>query len=411
MTSLEPSAFELTNHQREYFGLDPIEKHWDKVTLKGDTYRPSSFLYFDGDTIKRHIISTESRYREVQYDEMTRGRIVLLPKTSKGKEKKLTASVLENRTPVGVYLDITNYGDILIGNYSTQTTFYSRRWEPFDFSTNKDVPGLIATFLEASPPNHLKEIGEFKNAKKKHVQFSSGDYFAFKLNRSQFGFGRVLLHIDKVRKKGLIHSDHGLYNIMGPPVLVQLFAYASDAKKVDIKVLDNTPVLPSDIMMDNLLYYGEYEIVGHRDLREDEFEFPISYGRNLNPGKKNVFLQWGLIHKELPSWWFGRYISAENPFVDESSPSRHVHGPYRYDSIGFRPKYDSVDVLNAINGIGVYDAGARENFAAEFDLRNPKNAEIRKRILKVFGLKPDLSYVENCKRTGTPLTTEIIKGL
>lgn len=82
------TTYELTNSQREYFGLDPIEKHWDKVPFKGDTYRPDSFLYFDGNTIKRHIISTDDKYYECHYDELTKDKTILLPKTLKGKEKK-----------------------------------------------------------------------------------------------------------------------------------------------------------------------------------------------------------------------------------------------------------------------------------------------------------------------------------
>ena len=53
------TPYELTNLQRKYFGPEPIEYHWDRVAFKGDTYRPESILYFDKDTIKRHIVSTE----------------------------------------------------------------------------------------------------------------------------------------------------------------------------------------------------------------------------------------------------------------------------------------------------------------------------------------------------------------
>jgi hypothetical protein len=79
--------FELTNKQRKYLGLDPIPTTWDKGTLKADTYRPESIVYFDGDILKRHIVSTDNQYKETQYEELTKNRTVLLPKTTKGKEK------------------------------------------------------------------------------------------------------------------------------------------------------------------------------------------------------------------------------------------------------------------------------------------------------------------------------------
>ena len=87
--------FELTNKQREYLGLDSIPTTWDKETLKGDSYRPESIIYFEGDTLRRHIVSTDNEYKETQYNEGTKDKKVFLPKTEKGKEKKLTASVLE----------------------------------------------------------------------------------------------------------------------------------------------------------------------------------------------------------------------------------------------------------------------------------------------------------------------------
>ena len=38
--------FILTNEQRKYLGLNPIEDHWEVMDIKGTLY------YFDGDIIK-----------------------------------------------------------------------------------------------------------------------------------------------------------------------------------------------------------------------------------------------------------------------------------------------------------------------------------------------------------------------
>ena len=401
---------ELTNKQREYFGLSPIENHWDKVLFKGDTYRPDSYLYFDKDTIKRHIISTENKYYECHYDEPTRNRNILLPKTSKGKEQKLTASVLENRKPNGVYINVNNFGELIIGNYTTETTFYSNRWEKSEFIEPKNIFDTINEFIEESPSTHLKEINDFRNAKRKNIHFKSGDYFCFKINRTLFGFGRILLDINKIRKKGLISKEHGLNLIMGPPVLVQIFAYSSGEKEVDISVLDNSPKLPSDIIMDNILLYGEYEIIGHRDLEEEDFEFPISYGKSIDQ-RQVVFLQWGFIHKELSTQKFNKYIIGDNLLASENNPSRKIQNPYGYYAIGFRPHYNSVDILKTIDNDGFFDFNLAKYYRAEFDLRNPKNKVIKEEIFKMFGLDPDENYIENCLLTGTDKTIEMLKRI
>ncbi|MES2761941.1 MAG: immunity 26/phosphotriesterase HocA family protein [Bacteroidota bacterium] len=393
------TKYELTNIQREFFGLDPIESHWERVLFKGDTYRPESILYFDGDVIKRHIVSTENKYLETHYNELTKNREVLLPKTNKGKEKKLTASVLEQRQPSGLYLSVFS-GDLVIGNYNSQTTFYSSRWDK-NQHLERTIADSISEFIEQSPKNHLNEIKTFKNSTRKNVKFKSGDYFCFKLDRINFGFGRILLDVNKIRKKGFISDEHGLGLLMGLPVIVQLFAFKSQTKNIDIATLDTKAKLPSDIMMDNWLLYGQFEIIGYREIQNEEFEFPISYGRSIDQ-RCIVFLQWGLIHMELPQEKFHKYVTGEKEF-DQN--------PYGYYSIGFSPHYDTIDVLRSCENKGIFEYNNSDHYKAKWDLRNPKNDEVKKELFKVFGLLSNKSYIENCKLTGTILTSELIKQL
>tara|TARA_R110000796_G_scaffold252637_1_gene389670 strand:+ start:110319 stop:111506 length:1188 start_codon:yes stop_codon:yes gene_type:complete len=392
-------TFELTNKQREFLGLEPIESHWQKVAFKGDTYRPDSILYFDKNKIKRHIVSTENQYSEKQYDELTKERSFLLPKTSNGKEKKLSASVLEQRQATGVYLSILN-GDLTIGNYNTQTTFYSSRWDNIEQS-QKSISEQVSEFIKQSTDNHLEEINKFKNAKRRNVKYKAGDYFCLKLDRNNFGFGRILLDVNKIRKQKLIKSEHGLGLIMGPPLIIQFFAYKASTKNVDIAFLDQQPTLPSDIMMDNLIFYGEFEIIGHRELKNDEFDFPISYGRSIDQ-RRIVFLQWGLIHLELPQEKFYKYVTGEKKF-DQN--------PYGYYSNGFRPHYDAIEITKTINNQGVFDFSSSRHYQARWDLRNPDNNRVIAELFKVFGLDINKSYLENSKLTKTAFPTEYIEKL
>jgi len=403
--------FELSNKQRQYLGLDPIPTTWDKVTLKSDTYRPESIIYFDGDTLKRHIVSTDKEYRENQYEELTKDRRVFLPKTDKGKEKKLTGSVLESRHPIGVYFVADKFGDIFIGNHTTQTTFYSSRWENLKGNQKEiTISESIDSFISESTENHLKDIEEFKNARRKKVKFKAGDIFAFKINRTEYSFGRILLNVDLVRKNNLIPKRHGLFNLMGPPLLVTFFAHTSQSKKVDIDELLKAPQLPSDFMMDNIVFYGEYEIIGHRALRDEDFEFPISYGQRLDR-EPYVFLQWGLIHVEKPIKEFNKYLEADNQNLPADNPSRRIKNPYGYYGIGFRPHYDAIDIKNTIKNGGVFQFEKCSWYGSQFDLRNPTNNEIKSQIFKAFGLIAVGSYEDNREQTKTIRTTDLLKRL
>ena len=79
----------------------------------------------------------------------------------------------------------------------------------------------------------------------------------------------------------MLPQQHGLFLAMGKALLVQLFAKASPSPKVPVAELRKTPTLPTSLMMDNHLFYGEYGLIGHCDLEEEELEFPISYSRSI----------------------------------------------------------------------------------------------------------------------------------
>lgn len=407
MTTEPTIMFELNNKQREYFGLEPVKDNWEKVTLKGDAYRPESILYFENDIIKKHILSSETEYREKQYNEKTENREFILPKTKKGKPKKLTASVLESKTPIGVYLFINKSEDLTIGNHTTQTTFYSSRWEKREESK---IEAKVTEFINSSPENHLEEISQYKTARRKNIKYKAGDFFAYKISRKHYGFGRILFDVNKARKKKLIEDNHGLNMLMGPPVLIKLYSYISETKDVELNFLKEQVSLPSDYIMDNVIFYGEFEIIGNIELEEDEIEFPISYGRKINM-TPNAFLQWGLIHKEIPLSQFKKYTNAIKENLPENDPNRVISNPYGYYGIGFRPKINFLDLQATIKNNNSFDFSKGNHYQLEWDLRNPKNNAIRIEILKKFGLDPSKGYMENATKSKTKHVLELIKEM
>jgi hypothetical protein len=402
-------SFELTNEQRAYLGLEPTNPNWAKVPLKGDTYRPDSTIYFDGDFIKKHIISTNEKYEERQYNDHTRERNYLLPVTSKGKEKKLTASVLASRRPQSIYCYIDAHDRVLIGNYDTQTTFFDSWWDSHYLNNPKPISECISQFIAKTPSRHLSDIAAFKNLKRKNFKFKQGDIFVFKINLTEYVFGRVLLNIDELKKKNLISKEHGLSLIMGKPVLIKFYAYTAKTKNVNIDHLLSLPSLPSDYIMDNKLFYGEYEIIGNRPLKINEMDFPMSYGRHIDSRRNNVFFQWGLIHIERPFSSFNKYLISDDPLVPESSPSRKAGNPHGYYSVGFSSRYDGKDIKDTVLNKGIFDYQNNTGCSVNFDLRNPQNQPVRSEIMNIFGLDPHKSYDENCLVTKTISTADILK--
>ncbi|NQZ76240.1 MAG: immunity 26/phosphotriesterase HocA family protein [Ekhidna sp.] len=390
---------ELTNRQREYLGLDLIESDWERFELKAGPYQPESTLYFEGDFLKKQIVSNENQYYEWPVNIQTRSKSIILPKTSKGKEKKLTAATLEKYKPDGVAFEWTVNGTVFITNHNTQINYYSNFLEGFKINNPDELANWIENYISSSPDHYLDELRAFKDANRKNIKYKPGDFFAFKVSRTEFGFGRILLDVNKLRKKKLIPKHHGLQLIMGPPLLVKIYGFMTDTLEVDLEELAKQKSLPSDYIMDNHIFYGENPIIGNLPLEPEEYEFPISFGRSISALRPGItFLQWGFIHLEKPIAEFNKYLSKDDGGLGE-------HNPYGYYSNGFYPRYMTKDIKKTIEeGNYLFDS---EHYKDQWDLRNPLNKEIKIEILENFGLDPNKSYLENCQKIGIDPIAEL----
>ena len=92
----------LRNEDRKYLGLTPIEDHWERMNIKHIT------LFFDGDIIRKKITHAEFESQqflyleEDVYVETAENRTIVLPKTSKGKPKKLNYTATTMFTRIGI---------------------------------------------------------------------------------------------------------------------------------------------------------------------------------------------------------------------------------------------------------------------------------------------------------------------
>lgn len=187
--------FELSNEDRKHLGLEIVLESWDKFQLTDQV-----FIYFDGNTIKKKISVNKSLYREIQLNEETENRTMLLPKTSRGKAKKLNYSSLDSRNGIGVYFNFDISG-VIIGNYTTEQTFYSTFFEDIKFKSIDDLPIWLKNFKIDTAQQYFKELEKFINKKRKRVKLREGDFFTFKVDRRNYGFGRLIADIRKIRKE------------------------------------------------------------------------------------------------------------------------------------------------------------------------------------------------------------------
>ena len=375
--------FELTNEQRKYLGLIPVEEHWELVKFDNGIY-----YYFEDDIIRKEITVKENYYHESELNVKTsENRTMILPKTKRGKIKKFNYTATESFSPFGTYFTFSADG-VIIANYTSQRTYYSETFTEKEKISLDDLKKWLDKWMKETTEEDLEEIEEFKNAKRKHCKFNEGDFFAFKLSRREWCFGRILMDVSKLRKDENFekNKNYGLAHLMGKPLIIKVYHKISDNKNVDLKDLSECLALPSQPIMDNIFYYGEAVILGNLPLKPEENDMFISVSESISGIDKNIaYLQYGLIYREIP-------LSDYEKLIKELKIGAQT---LRREGIGFViDTYKLKECIEAKSNSPFWEKYKKRNVP---DLKNPDYIELKRKIFKAFGLDADKTYEENLK--------------
>ena len=374
--------FELTNEQRKYLGLIPVEEHWELVKFDNGIY-----YYFEDDTIKKEIKVSKNYYHEAELNEKTaENRTMILPKTKRGKIKKFNYTATQSFSPFGTYFTFSADG-VIIANYTSQRTYYSETFTEKEKISLDDLKKWLDKWMKETTEEDLEEIEEFKNAKRKHCKFNEGDFFAFKISRREWCFGRILMDVSKLRKDENFekNKNYGLAHLMGKPLIIKVYHKISDNKNVDLKELSKCLALPSQAIMDNIFYYGEAIILGNLPLEDHEYDdMLISVSESISYIDKDIaYLQYGLIYREIP-------ISDYQKLIKELKVDAQT---FRREGIGF--VIDTDNLKECIKAKSNSPCWEKHNKRKVLDLKNPDHIELKRKVFKAFGLDADKTYKEN----------------
>ena len=375
--------FELTNEQRKYLGLIPVEEHWELVKFDNGIY-----YYFEDDTIKKEIKVSKNYYHEAELNEKTaENRTMILPKTKRGKIKKFNYTATQSFSPFGTYFTFSTNG-VIIANYTTQRTYYSEIFSEKEKISLDNLKKWLDKWMKETTEEDLEEIEEFKNAKRKHCKFNEGDFFAFKISRREWCFGRILLDVSKLKKDENFkkNKNYGLANLMGKPLIIKVYHKISDNKNIDLRELSKCLALPSQAIMDNIFYYGEAIILGNLPLKPEENDMFISVSESISGIDKNIaYLQYGLIYREIPLFDYEKLIKELKIGAQT----------LRREGIGFViDTYKLKECIEAKSNSPFWEKYKKRNVP---DLKNPDHIELKRKIFKAFGLDADKTYEENLK--------------
>ena len=375
--------FELTNEQRKYLGLIPVEEHWELVKFDNGIY-----YYFEDDIIRKEIKVSKNYYHEAELNEKTaENRTMILPKTKRGKIKKFNYTVTQSFSPFGTYFTFSTDG-VIIANYTTQRTYYSEIFSEKEKISLDNLKKWLDKWMKETTEEDLEEIEEFKNAKRKHCKFNEGDFFAFKISRREWCFGRILMDVSKLRKDENFekNKNYGLAHLMGKPLIIKVYHKISDNKNIDLKELSKCLALPSQAIMDNIFYYGEAIILGNLPLKPEENDMFISVSESISGIDKNIaYLQYGLIYREIP-------LSDYEKLIKDLKIGPQT---LRREGIGFViDTYKLKECIEAKSNSPFWEKYKKRNVP---DLKNPDYIELKRKIFKAFGLDADKTYEENLK--------------
>ena len=375
--------FELTNEQRKYLGLIPVEEHWELVKFDNGIY-----YYFEDDIIRKEIKVSKNYYHESELNVKTsENRTMILPKTKRGKIKKFNYTATQSFSPFGTYFTFSADG-VIIANYTSQRTYYSETFTEKEKISLDDLKKWLDKWMKETTEEDLEEIEEFKNAKRKHCKFNEGDFFAFKISRREWCFGRILMDVSKLRKDENFekNKNYGLAHLMGKPLIIKVYHKISDNKNIDLKELSECLALPSQPIMDNIFYYGEAVILGNLPLKPEENDMFISVSESISGIDKNIaYLQYGLIYREIP-------LSDYEKLIKDLKIGAQT---LRREGIGFViDTYKLKECIEAKSNSPFWEKYKKHNVP---DLKNPDHIELKRKIFKAFGLDADKTYEENLK--------------
>lgn len=303
--------FLLTNAQRACLGLTPVDPAWEWVRLQSVCKDPDfeNWACFDGDTIRKYVYYSPDHYEECTYEERTaEDRTLLLPRTARGKPKKLTNITLSNRKSLGMRLRWSRrIAAVELRNEDTGRTYYSSGLEDYAIRTLDDLAAWLDRWVAETTAEDLEALDRFLRAKRRRVQVREGDFFRFSIGRRMYGYGRVLLDCYKMKKEGRPCWDI----LMCRPLVVKTCRFITDDPAFPLEELQKLPALPSHYMSDDGIFLGEYPVVGNLPLEPEELDFPIMYGGSisgLDRGRDRTLFQCGTLYRALedvpplPGW-------------------------------------------------------------------------------------------------------------
>lgn len=408
--------FSLTNEDREYFALNAVPAASESVTFfrKEGSLHTRVTVFFEGDCIVKVINETLGignaggvwmrQYEEYDTKLFTDGRNMLLPLTSRGKPKKLTASNVNAVTPFGrrLYIRIRDgrNTEISLTNPRGNKRFPIGEWEAVEaIRSEADFRSFVKYYISTCREDYFEKLRAFRSAQKVTVKYRPGDIFRMDYDRTRCCYGIITGEISQIKAMPELPEKHSLRQLMMVPIMVRAYQLLTENPNLTADDLLGVPLGRVQICGDNDIIWGTHTIVDHRQLAPEDLEFNLVCTKILSPSPHTtLFTQDSLLRDGLiPKQEYTLYI--EWGFAQTS---------LRYDQLSDRLKEQLADYASPHGGVftgidprsAVPDEKQRQLYAYRRNLLNPENREIRGEIFACLGLGADTTFDRFAQKYG-----------
>ncbi len=286
---------DLDDTKRYYYGLSPIAPEWDRVVRFSATHciMKRSEIYFEGNTVKKLIyeeLGGEKGYRyylESDMDTATNNRRTVIPKTSRGREKTLTPSLLQ--TPVYMREHLCVYlGDGGVSAYNSANDQMLPIPAIRTIRTKEDFDRFTEEYIALCPKDYDKILDNFHNKKRVKVRFTAGDIFRVQLTPTLYTYALILAKVRQLEKWSEIPTKHPMRKMMTQPIIFRQYALVTEKSDMTAEELRKIPLLPAEFAQDNEILWETYPIVCSKELEESDIDLGFGVSMRLK------MVAWGL---------------------------------------------------------------------------------------------------------------------
>lgn len=414
----------LTSEERKYLALSDLSGDWDRMVFcsKTNLWYTRVSAFFDGDTIVKVISETKKlldedsvvyeHYEEYDTKLATSERSKLLPLTSRGKPKPLSASSINAVTPFGCRFAIICRSEedtiICLDNLRSHKIFpIGESDATAAIRSEADFHDFMSYYISTCRDDYFDKLQSFKNSRKVTIKYKPGDIFRMELDRTHYSYGIITGTVKKFLAMPELPERHSLRQLMMVPIMVRLYHLVTEDPSLTASELQNVPLGRLIIVGDNDIIWGTHAIVDHKPLAPEDLEFNfictkiISYSPHATLFTQDMLMHDGMI----PAQEYTLYI--EWGFAQTS---------LRYDQLSDKLKSFLSDYSSPHGGVklsidpyaAVPDEKHRQYYYYKKNLLNPENQEMLNEIFACLGLNPGTTFDQFAKRFGGLTRQEIL---